>query len=126
MSESYLNLGRHELKCPHGERHDDIWSISAVQYTNERHNSQPLALDDGPGDTMSPENMSPSTAVNQQIAVEQVNEGGKPKIPCVVTEFLEALLRPAKIGARGEASQLIKLLHDQTFDSDIFTMIIRI
>lgn len=41
----------------------------------------------------SPENAGPSTAVDVQTAAVQVNEVGMPKIPCVMTEPAEILLR---------------------------------
>lgn len=57
-----------------------------------------MGSDNGSGDMINPESAGPSKAVEVQTAVQQVEDGGMPNVPCVLTEFVDILLRPAKKG----------------------------
>lgn len=71
------------------------------------------------------ENSGPSTTVEVETTVQQVNEGETPKVLCIVTECTQIFLRLSKTGDRSTASQLVEVLHDPTLDLDILKKIFK-
>lgn len=55
--------------------------------------------------------------------VQQVNEGGMPQIPYVVIKPAKIVLQCTKLGDSSSASPLVEVLHDPSFDLDIFKRI---
>lgn len=113
------------MSCSHGKRHDKGTSGSAAQDKGGHYSSQLCVLDYGLSEMRIPENSRPSTAVDVQTANQLVVEGGISKSSCDIKVLAEIFLRLAKKGYRSAVSQLVEVIHDSTFDLNIFQRIIK-
>lgn len=94
----------------HGERQNEGMTGRAAQGNDSRCSRQQVSLDNVPSDLMNFGNVHLSAAEDVQTAVQQGNEGGRPKSPCFVTEFAGISRRLAKLKDRSAALQLARVL----------------
>lgn len=74
-----------------------------------------LGLDECPVGIANTEGVGVCSTGEVETAAKQVNEGRRPKFAYVVAEFIKILLRFVKIRDQSTKSQLVVMLHDQTF-----------
>lgn len=71
--ESYFIVGRHLVKSPHRNRHEQDPIGSVAEDIGGRYSSQLPVVVEGGSDVINPENTGPGTALNIQTADRQAN-----------------------------------------------------
>lgn len=117
-SESYFNLGCHELKCRQKKKHFADRSGKRVERIRSDYGSQLLGLEEGPSDTVCQKGCL-SPAVKAPTYVQLKDECVLERIPSFLIESADGFLRALRHGVWWIASELVDFLTDTSFEINI-------